>query len=54
MTTINLQKPNYFAKESLSTGVTVSYLPLLNKMDDLLFGKWNEIREISDGEDERR
>ncbi|CAD7802502.1 hypothetical protein CHRY9390_00938 [Chryseobacterium aquaeductus] len=42
----------YFAKRAASYGVTVSYLPLLNKMDDLLFGNASKIREISDGEDE--
>ncbi|MEG2509795.1 MAG: class I SAM-dependent methyltransferase, partial [Chryseobacterium sp.] len=42
----------YFAKRAASYGVTVSYLPLLNKMDDLLFGDASKIREISEGEDE--
>lgn len=42
----------YFAKRAPSYGVTVSYLPLLNKMDELLFGNPSKIREISDGEDE--
>ncbi|KQT21819.1 polyketide synthase [Chryseobacterium sp. Leaf404] len=42
----------YFAKRAASYGVTVSYLPLLNKMDDLLFGNASKIREIADGEDE--
>lgn len=42
----------YFAKRAASYGVTVSYLPLLNKMDELLFGNASKIREISDGEDE--
>lgn len=42
----------YFAKRAASYGVTVSYLPLLNKMDDLLFGNASKIREISEGEDE--
>lgn len=42
----------YFAKRATSYGVTVSYLPLLNKMDDLLFGNASKIREISEGEDE--
>ncbi|MBW7676925.1 class I SAM-dependent methyltransferase [Chryseobacterium chendengshani] len=42
----------YFAKRAASYGVTVSYLPLLNKMDELLFGDASKIREISEGEDE--
>ncbi|UFH31127.1 class I SAM-dependent methyltransferase [Chryseobacterium sp. C-71] len=42
----------YFAKRAASYGVTVSYLPLLNKMDELLFGNASKIREISEGEDE--
>ncbi|RMZ60481.1 class I SAM-dependent methyltransferase [Chryseobacterium nematophagum] len=42
----------YFAKRATSYGVTVSYLPLLNKMDELLFGNASKIREIDEGEDE--
>ncbi|MBB4808217.1 SAM-dependent methyltransferase [Chryseobacterium defluvii] len=42
----------YFAKRAASYGVTVSYLPLLNKMDDLLFGNASKMREIKEGEDE--
>ncbi|WP_407403703.1 class I SAM-dependent methyltransferase [Chryseobacterium sp.] len=42
----------YFAKRAPSYGVTVSYLPLLNKMNDLLFGNPSKIREIAEGEDE--
>ncbi|MDF2932465.1 MAG: class SAM-dependent methyltransferase [Chryseobacterium sp.] len=42
----------YFAKRAASYGVTVSYLPLLNKMNELLFGNASKIREISEGEDE--
>jgi len=42
----------YFAKRAASYGVTVSYLPLLNKMDELLFGNASKIREIAEGEDE--
>ncbi|MCX8533858.1 class I SAM-dependent methyltransferase [Chryseobacterium luquanense] len=42
----------YFAKRAASYGVTVSYLPLLNKMEDLLFGNASKIREIAEGEDE--
>lgn len=42
----------YFAKRAASYGVTVSYLPLLNKMDELLFGNASKMREIAEGEDE--
>lgn len=42
----------YFAKRATSYGVTVSYLPMFNKLDDLLFGNASKIREISDKEDE--
>lgn len=42
----------YFAKRAASYGVTISYLPLLNKMDELLFGNASKIREIAEGEDE--
>lgn len=35
----------YFAKRATSYGVTVSYLPLLVHMDDLLFGDSNKMRE---------
>lgn len=42
----------YFAKRAASYGVTVSYLPLLNKVDELLFGNGSKIREIAEGEDE--
>lgn len=42
----------YFAKRAASYGVTVSYLPLLNKMDDLLFGNATKVKEIAEGEEE--
>ena len=42
----------YFARRATSYGVTVSYLPMFNKIDDLLFGNANKIREISNSEDE--
>lgn len=42
----------YFAKRAASYGVTVSYLPLMNKMDELLFGNAGKVREVEDGEDE--
>ena len=42
----------YFAKRAASYGVTISYLPLFNKMEDLLFGNATKIRETKEGEDE--
>ncbi len=42
----------YFAKRATSYGVTVSYLPMLNKMEDLLFGNPSKLREVSNNEDE--
>ncbi len=42
----------YFARRAASYGVTVSYLPMFKRMDDLLFGNPKKIREISGGEDE--
>ncbi|MEY8758816.1 class I SAM-dependent methyltransferase [Chryseobacterium tongliaoense] len=42
----------YFAKRAASYGVTVSYLPLLNRMDELLFGNASRLRDVEEGEDE--
>lgn len=42
----------FFAKRAASYGVTVSYLPMFSKLDDLLFGNAEKLREISLGEDE--
>ncbi|WP_367774023.1 class I SAM-dependent methyltransferase [Flavobacterium sp. WC2421] len=42
----------FFAKRASAYGVTVSYLPTFSKMDDLLFGNPNVLRNTSDGEDE--
>lgn len=42
----------YFARRAASYGVTVSYLPMLNRMEELLFGDAKKIREIADGTDE--
>lgn len=38
----------FFAKRASSYGVTVSYLPLLLTMDDLLFGAASNLRNIED------
>ncbi|MNQ55506.1 hypothetical protein D3C85_696020 [compost metagenome] len=42
----------FFAKRASAYGVTVSYLPTFNKMEDLLFGNPNVLRNTSEGEDE--
>ncbi len=42
----------FFAKRATSYGVTVSYLPLFSKMDDLLFGNPNVLRNVDVGEEE--
>ncbi|MBW8358356.1 MAG: class I SAM-dependent methyltransferase [Weeksellaceae bacterium] len=42
----------YFARRAASYGVTVSYLPLFNRLEDLLFGNPKKLRETAEGEDE--
>jgi hypothetical protein len=42
----------FFAKRASAYGVTVSYLPTFSKMDELLFGNPNVLRNIAEGEDE--
>jgi len=42
----------FFARRASAYGVTVSYLPMFAKMENLLFGKANEIREVETGEEE--
>ncbi len=42
----------FFAKRAASYGVTVSYLPMFAKMEDLLFGDAEKIRAQAEGEDE--
>lgn len=42
----------YFARRAASYGVTVSYLPMFNRMSDLLFGDPHKLREINENEDE--
>lgn len=42
----------FFARRATAYGVTVSYLPMFSKLNNLIFGKASEIREIEDGEDE--
>ena len=42
----------YFARRATSYGVTVSYLPMFRRMDDLLFRNPEKLRSISENEDE--
>ncbi len=42
----------FFAKRASAYGVTVSYLPTFSKMDDLLFGNPNVLRNTAENEDE--
>jgi hypothetical protein len=42
----------FFAKKATSYGVTVSYLPMFAKMDDLLFRDAAVLRKTAEGEDE--
>ena len=43
----------FFARRATSYGVTVSYLPMFSKLNDLLFGSPTKLREIAEGEDEQ-
>ena len=42
----------FFARRASAYGVTVSYLPMFSKLEKLLFGKANEIRDVEIGEEE--
>jgi|SRR5690606_25907918 len=42
----------FFARRASAYGVTVSYLPMFAKMENLLFGRANEIRDVETGEEE--
>ncbi|MBA5630017.1 class I SAM-dependent methyltransferase [Moheibacter lacus] len=42
----------FFARRASAYGVTVSYLPMFAKLENLIFGKANEIREVEIGEEE--
>lgn len=42
----------FFAKKAAAYGVTVSYLPMFRKVDELIFGNPNILRNIGMGEDE--
>ena len=47
------EKGLFFARRATSYGVTVSYLPMFSKLNDLLFGSPTKLREIAEGEDEQ-
>lgn len=42
----------FFARRATAYGVTVSYLPMFARVNDLIFGDPKKIREIADGQDE--
>jgi hypothetical protein len=42
----------FFATRASAYGVTVSYLPTFNRIEDLIFGKASTLRDIAFGEDE--
>lgn len=42
----------FFAKRASAYGVTVSYMPTFSKMDDLLFGNPNVLRNVAENGDE--
>ncbi len=42
----------FFARRASAYGVTVSYLPMFARLNDLLFGSANKIREVEAGKEE--
>lgn len=42
----------FYAKRAAAYGVTVSYIPMFRKMEDLLFGNAAILRNIGEHEDE--
>jgi len=42
----------FYARRATAYGVTVSYLPMFSKIDELIFGDPKKLREIADGQDE--
>ncbi len=42
----------FFARRASAYGVTVSYLPTFNRIEELIFGKASILREVAFGEDE--
>ncbi|WP_395093914.1 class I SAM-dependent methyltransferase [Vaginella massiliensis] len=46
------EKGLFFARRASAYGVTVSYLPMFSKMNELLYGKAAKVREIESGSDE--
>lgn len=43
----------FYAKRASAYGVTVSYIPTLRRLDDLIFGDADKLRNIADGEEEK-
>src|SRR5690606_29022106 len=46
------EKGLFFARRASAYGVTVSYLPMFANLNNLLFGRANELREVEIGEEE--
>ncbi|UYW01622.1 class I SAM-dependent methyltransferase [Flavobacterium agricola] len=42
----------FFARRATAYGVTVSYLPMFSRVDDLIFGDPKKLRDIAEGQDE--
>ncbi len=42
----------FFARRATAYGVTVSYLPMFARIDDLIFGDPKKIRDLAEGQDE--
>lgn len=42
----------FFARRAAAYGVTVSYIPMFRRVDEMIFGDPKKLREISEGEDE--
>lgn len=42
----------FFARRATAYGVTVSYLPMFSRIEDLIFGDPKKLREIAEGQDE--
>ena len=43
----------FYAKRASAYGVTVSYIPILRRLDDLIFGDANKLRDLKEGQDEQ-
>lgn len=47
------EKGLFFARRATSYGVTVSYLPMFSKLNQLIFGDAESVRKVEDGENEQ-